>query len=569
MAVTMKAIRRTTVVGALVLVIASCASPRNETASRDGNVPLGPTSANAEIDFRIELRSRHQAALDAFTSGVNIPGSPDYRHYLTADEFGRRFGPSDRDIGAVRAWLQSGGVDVVAENPQRTALTVRGNAANVERLLGVKLRDYRAEESNERFHRPFGTAAVPAALQHSISSIDGLDTMPVWHTFAAGRPDATIDASCLKTGACLGPRQLARAFSFQSLHDKKITGKNQDVGVIMWATPNHDDLNLWGNAVGIDMSKHETDHFVGDHPSDTDQADGEDEATLDVESILSVAPDAQVTVYVMATNDHAGFDAAVDAIPGTTHIVDYSAGGCDLSEQNADGSVTPATDLHAELHKDFADAAGRGVNNIFVADGDTAAFECSRHSPKDFRVTVSKPASSPDVIAVGGTTLRRAVDGTYVGEAGWEKPLENQGTGGGVNPYDARPTAWQTGPGVIPASPDDRLIPDVAAPADPFSTWFIVIGGKVTLEGGTSAAAPFWAGMAALFQQQLGRPLPFLNPILYALAATPHRNQMFHDVVQGSNLHYTAGPGWDYVTGLGTPIGEKLSNGIVNYLKSH
>jgi kumamolisin len=569
MAVTPTAFRRAAVAITLAGLLASCAPARHETSSLGADVVLGPTGPNTEIDFRVEFRSPHQAALDAFTSGVNIPGSPNYRDYLTADEFGRRFGPSDHDIAAVRAWLTSGGIDVVGENAQRTALTVRGNAGNVDRLLGVRLDDYRAAGSNEPFHRPFGSPAVPPALRRSISSIDGLDTTPVFHTFAVGRHDATLDSSCLKTGACLGPRQLARAFSFQSLHDKGITGKNQEVAVIMWATPNADDLNLWGNAVGIDMSKHETNHFVGDHPNDATQAGGESEATLDVESILSVAPDAHVTVYVMTTTSRADFDAAVDAIPGTTHIASYSAGGCDDPDAvTADGTNIAAV-LHPDLHTHLADAAGRGVNNVFVADGDTAAFECSRHTPTDFRLTVSTPASSADVIAVGGTTLRRAANGAYVGETGWEKPLENGGTGGGVSPLDPRPTAWQKGPGVIAASPDNRLIPDVAAPADPYSTWFIVIDREITLEGGTSASSPFWAGMAALFQQQLGKPLPFLNPILYALAATPQRNQMFHDIVQGSDLHYTAGPGWDYVTGLGSPIGDKLSNGIVNYLKSH
>ncbi len=117
------------------------------------------------------------------------------------------------------------------------------------------------------------------------------------------------------------------------------------------------------------------------------------------------------------------------------------------------------------------------------------------------------------------------------------------------------------------------MIPDVAAPADSNTMWYLVFGGKPVQVSGTSASSPFWAGLTALYQQKAGPkhagPLPFLNPILYSLAATDQRSRLFHDIVQGSNLLNDATPGWDYATGLGSPIGDKLGDAIIKYLRAH
>ncbi len=217
-------------------------------------------------------------------------------------------------------------------------------------------------------------------------------------------------------------------------------------------------------------------------------------------------------------------------------------------------------------------AVAAGVN-VFASSGDNGAYSCSRFDLNNWRPTAMNPADYPFAISVGGTFLERSADGKYLDEAAWEWPLNNAGTGGGLNPLDERPS-WQRGPGVKNGlSNGKRQVPDVSAPADPYSGWYIVVGGQGSTAGGTSASSPFWAGLTALYEQMAKKAglaaLGFLTPTLYAVAAAKPRNTVFHDVVRGGNLFYETTPGWDYATGIGTPIASKLGDAIIAYLRSN
>jgi kumamolisin len=171
--------------------------------------------------------------------------------------------------------------------------------------------------------------------------------------------------------------------------------------------------------------------------------------------------------------------------------------------------------------------------------------------------------------------------GSYLSEDGWEDSVSWSGTGGGLSSSAPRP-AWQRGPGVSNEHSNGmRQVPDVAGPADCDSAFFIVyplvsrqgdvLGTRRGAHGcGTSAAAPFWAGVAALLRhyadrEEAGEP-GFLAPILYKLAATPQPYPPFHDVTRGGNLKLNAAPGWDYATGLGSPDVWNLARDLVAYL---
>ena len=216
---------------------------------------------------------------------------------------------------------------------------------------------------------------------------------------------------------------------------------------------------------------------------------------------------------------------------------------------------------------------------MFVASGDHGAYDCWSFDPTDHRVSVDFPSASPWTVSVGGTALSVRTDGTYLSEAGWEEYLTTSGTGGGLNPTEARPT-WQVGPGVNNDKSDGkRQSPDVAAPASDESAYQIFVTNKGEAQGdwrhvgGTSAAAPFWAGTMLLVQQLaqasgVGK-LGYVNPMLYAIANSSATANAFHDVTRGGNLFYPATQGWDYATGLGSPDVAVLANAIVNYLAAH
>jgi kumamolisin len=231
--------------------------------------------------------------------------------------------------------------------------------------------------------------------------------------------------------------------------------------------------------------------------------------------------------------------------------------------------------------REFAAAFAAGIS-IFSSSGDDAAYDCRRvdisDNPfeRDLSPGVDWPTSSPSVVSVGGTFLTLREDGTYVEEAGWEEPLGGGGGGGGLSGIQERPE-WQAGLGVDnEASNGMRQVPDVAGPADPSSGFVVtytdyeqgLVSGKV---GGTSAAAPFWAASMLLTQQLAAREgvsaLGPLGPLLYQVSAQQPAGAVFHDIVRGGNLLYSAGPGWDYSTGLGSPRVAPLARAIVDALK--
>jgi kumamolisin len=210
---------------------------------------------------------------------------------------------------------------------------------------------------------------------------------------------------------------------------------------------------------------------------------------------------------------------------------------------------------------------------MFVASGDSGAYDCQASNFSDHRLTVDWPSASAYAISVGGTRLSVARDGSYAGEAAWDDQLSNAGGGGGFSVGDPRPT-WQSAPGVLTnLSSGRRQVPDVSADADPGTPWAVWVRQGAGQVGGTSAAAPFWAASMLLIQQYAAahgvRRLGFVDPILYALARANLQPSPFHDVARGTNRYYRARPGWDPATGLGSPDVGLLAQDMVTYLRAH
>ena len=190
--------------------------------------------------------------------------------------------------------------------------------------------------------------------------------------------------------------------------------------------------------------------------------------------------------------------------------------------------------------------------------------------PSDDRIGVHVSASVPWVTGVGGTRLSLNADGSYYNETVWQQASANEASGGGLSSHFARP-AWQVAPGVPPAGTDaKRAVPDVSADAE--SGMAIYSDGQWSSGGGTSQAAPIWAGMTAVINQYLKRqgvkPVGFMNPALYALANSPQPFPPFHDILVGSNLVYRATPGYDLASGLGSPDAWNLARDLEAYQRA-
>lgn len=388
-----------------------------------------------------------------------------------------------------------------------------------------------------------------------------------WHRGVRNDVDAVLN-TVTWTGAPpegvpggLLPRDVAAAYGLEPLWRLGVRGQGQTVAIVSLAAIRDDDVREFDRLAGITGAGRVERIAV----SPGTEVPLHREAALDVQVVRAVAPAARIVVYE-APQTWAGFVDALKLVNAHGRkLVSISWGRC---REDVEPQVRRA------MEQELAAAAERGAT-VFVASGDSGAFSCL-HSRSELeqsahRATVDWPAESPSVVAVGGTRLTLRVDGSYLSEQAWEDVLSNRAAGGGRSPEFERPP-WQRASGIVG---DRRLVPDVAGPADADSAFVIVSteeqGGElVQLTGpyghGTSAAAPFWAGVAALVRQyteQRGAPDPgFLAPLLYRIAREPGRYPGLRDVTVGGNLRDRGGPGWDAATGLGSPYAADLARSV-------
>ena len=554
----------TTVIAALMLAPALVAShPRASGGAADRTI--GPTDRRTTIDFAFELRVPHAAAMRRYLARLNDPASPAYRRFVGPDVLGARFGLSLSSIREVVTKLDAAGLHVTDSYRQRTALGVRGTVADAERFFGVGFVD-RVDAWGHRYHAPDGTPRIPRAFAGTLASAVGLDDAPVFV------PRDIVDHPDFPG---VHPADLAAAYDITPLWNMGIQGQGQSVAVVSPAGHLASDIVAYDRTFAVPAPAVVQKVVAANHENSL-------EVDLDLETIQAVAPKATLynyeglntwndtyRIYNRIVSDH------------LVNVVSVSWGAC---ETRAPSSA---------FSKLLGMAAGDGIT-IFVASADQGAYDCmekgtkvepcpapNQHQdcdPADHSLSVDFPGSNPNVVSVGGTRLSVRSDGTYYAETSWGNDISRWSGGGGVSRIYARP-AWQQGPGVDVAriSNGFRQEPDVSGDAAS-SSGISVIGHDGTTEyrmpvGGTSAAAPFWAGDAVLMDQYVATqhlaPPPYLNPILYELAATTQPFPPFHDVTVGRNLHYHAGPGWDFATGLGSPDAYDLARDLAAYLAAH
>ncbi|MGA2602410.1 MAG: S53 family peptidase, partial [Bryobacteraceae bacterium] len=285
-------------------------------------------------------------------------------------------------------------------------------------------------------------------------------------------------------------------------------------------------------AVSVDKGKNK--------PTNPNSADGE--VLLDIEVAGSVAPGAKIVVYFAPNTDQGFQDALTTAIHDSTNnpsVISISWGG---PESTWTAQAMTAFDSAAQ------DAGAMGVT-ICAASGDNGSSD----GVTDGANHVDFPASSPNILACGGTTLQSA-NGAITSETVWNDGAQGGAGGGGYSNQFPLP-AYQASDNIKPPSGGGRGVPDVCGDADPETGYQVLVDGKSLVIGGTSAVAPLWSGLIALLNQKLGKSVGFLQPVLYGL---PQTADAFNDITQGSNGAFSAGPGWDPTTGLGSPSGENL-----------
>jgi subtilisin family serine protease len=539
------------------------ASP-SSVATRPVSAVARAVDPAAPVEVGLVLRGRDPDALAPFLADLHDPRSGAYRAWIDAAEFGRRFGLAPDAEHRLRDALAVSGLEVTAMGPQRALMRVRGSAADVGRLLDVRI---------ERLERPDGGShlaadrapTIPPVLRESVVGVAGLDrSLPV--SMARASVARAAAAQGLPSRG-LRPHDLAVAYGIDALHEAGLRGEGTTVAILQFGPDTDADLAVFDATFGIDGPLPEriaVGTGLGVVPDDFAQ-----EATLDTQVVRAVAPGATILVY--GVPPELGIAGGIDAIvgDGRAQVISLSYGKCDVV-----GEWVPV--FERELGRlALAAAAASGVT-LFAASGDWGAFSCHAFDTTDHRETVFWPSCMGDVVSVGGTHLEVGPDGSHRRETGWQSYLSTAGTGGGASPSDPRPS-WQVAAGLDPAAAGGRRqCPDVAASADPDTGYLIHFTDPRTGEGGwqmvggTSAAAPFWAGAMALVQQAAAREgidrIGFLAPTLYRIAE--RRPDAFRDVTRGGNLVAPAGPGWDAATGLGSPDLPVLAEAILEELRA-
>ncbi len=504
------------------------------------------------ISFDAQLVMPRYDEVTATAAAISNPADPRYHQYLSAAAFGQRFGLPSADVARVAAWFAGQGFQVTGEPLNRSELGLRGTAGRLNEALGVRLVD-RTDASGVAYHVPLQGPTIPPELRAYVTAIDGLDTSP------ALRPQPHFGPA-----DGLHPADLATAYGIDALRAEGLDGSGQSVAVVSFDTFDPRDIAAFDRATGISGPAIQPVRLPG---ASKTPGDGQDEVSLDLETIRAIAPKAQI--YDYEAPQSATWSDIINRI-----VEDHRVGIVSISWGLCEPVAGPAVGDPDDVALASAELSGL---SIFVSTGDSGAYDCLDEGnglQRDFAVATDDPAVSPHVIAVGGTYLSVHQDRSYLGEVAWQDPLGQSGSGGGLSRVFPRP-AWQVGPGVANASSTGRRqLPDVAGPADPDSGMFVVSGGQGEVVGGTSAATPFWAGSMVLAAQLAAKDgiggLGFLDPVLYALAANqPAAAPLFHDVTVGANLLYPATPGWDYATGWGSPRLDRLVPAIVAYLQAH
>jgi kumamolisin len=376
-------------------------------------------------------------------------------------------------------------------------------------------------------------------LVGSIEAVLGLDNRPIATPKFRRR---SASAAATQDDGTFIPPQVAQVYNFPSAPSGTSAGAGQTIGIIELGggySP-ADVTNYFSQTIGITPPT-VTDVTLDGGSNDPTNADGADaEVLLDIEVAGSVAPGADIVVYFTTNTDQGFQDAISTAIHDSTNnpsVISISWGGPEST-----WSQTAINSMDSTCQS----AAALGIT-ITVASGDNGSTDGETGNNVDF------PASSPNVLGCGGTALT-ASSGQRESEVVWNDQASGGGaSGGGVSAVFPLPS-WQANAGVPSADgAGGRGVPDVAGDASPETGYQILVDGEQEVVGGTSAVAPLWAGLIAILNQQLGKNVGFLNPQLYASAEAP-----FFDVTSGNNGAFSAGPGWDPCTGLGSPDGAAL-----------
>ena len=528
-------------------------------AFRENHTKIGNIPDEHVLSFQISLPLKNQTELDKFLIDLYNPKHENFRKYIEPHEFYERFSPSEQEIELLKKKLEGEGITVDSVRPNRFLIDVRAPASNINKFLQTNIVMFQNTFNGQIFHAPEVNLQYP----YGILYVHGLDNSTRHFRSSVTRIGRTrnlvndfLSASNIRTAYGIGSTytgtgQTVALVEFDNYVDSDITYYASSNKL---ATPTISRVYISSSCQEACSSTACTPINCGQSPPTSPTSNsGQTEVTLDIDMVLAVAPSAQIKVYIGANTG--GFDVISKIASDNLAKVVSSSWGI-AEDTVANGYFITGNQIYSQM-------AAQG-QTMFAATGDYGAFGNPKYPST---LVVEDPSTQPYVTAVGGTSL--TVDPTtssYVSETTWYDASSSSGGGGGISAYWSIPS-YQSQSGVVSSaslgSLSKRNVPDVSLNADPNNdAYFIYMtlssGANWYGVGGTSAAAPLWAGFITQINDyrsnKLGQAvLGFINNDLYTLGIGSEYGYAFHDIADGStNGKYPAVTGYDLATGWGT-----------------
>jgi subtilase family serine protease len=541
-----------------------------------GTASVGALPANTPMHVDIALRPHDPAALTGYATAVSTPGSPEFHHYLTVQGFAATFGATDAAIAQVDKTLSASGLHVGPVSANRLLIPVSGSAIQVENAFSASLVKYRLRTGRVAFANA-AAPSLPAAVAPYVEAVVGLDnlhqvqpllTRPAArnsiphptaqsHTLTGGPQPCSQATTAANASGSYTADQLADAYGYSGLYSAGDLGSGQTIALYELEPNSPSDIAAYQACYNTHntVSYVTVDGGAGSGP-------GSGEAALDIETVMSLAPNANLLVYQGPNNGPGPYDTFARIVSqDRASVISVSWGECEqLVGKSAIGGENVL----------FEEAAAQGQTFV-VAAGDTGSEGCFQADRADQELSVQDPASQPFVTSVGGTSLGSI--GPPPSETVWNDGYDSNGAGGGgVSGFSGWPgwpsPSYQTQYGI---GGSHREVPDVAADADPQTGYTIYWAGNWHAGiGGTSAATPLWAALFGLANASCATRIGFANPALYHaysrfeptkvgydIQAAP--NETNNDYTGANGGEYPVLVGYDMATGLGSPIASALA----------
>jgi len=525
--------------------------PGSQKGPAKGARIVGSLKPDERVEVTVRVRARQSPARSAEFAALATKSVSD-RNPMSREEFAARFGADPADLERIEQFAHEQGLDVIASNAAQRIVRMSGKAQAMQDAFGVKLK--LAAQKQARFRHRSGTVSVPKDIAPIVEGVFGLDNRPFVRPHFHLKKGAKAKSARAGRARTFTPLEIAKLYNFPA----KLDGSGQCIAILEFGGGYRlNDLKRYFKDLGVALPKVSAISVDGAHNSPTgNPASADGEVMLDIEVAGAIAPKAKIAVYFAPNTD----DGFLNALRAAVHdslrkpsVVSISWGAPELASTRQ-----TLTDYDAVCQE----AALLGVT-ICCSAGDHGTDDSERPA---HRANADFPASSPHVLACGGTRLE-ASGSAISSEKVWNN-RDGWATGGGVSEVFPMPS-WQANAKVPrslnPGGKKGRGVPDVCGDADGETGYRIRVDGFDIITGGTSAVAPLWAGLIARINQKLGKPVGFVNPVLYK---SPTNANAFRDITVGDNAAfasskgYKARAGWDPCTGLGSPDGTQLLNDL-------